>query len=234
MLRFLGRGSAFADEHNSAFFINQHELVLLDCPATSFQKIKKMKLWDKTEHIYILITHTHGDHSGGTGAMIQYAQFVLHIPVTVIAPSEAVAEDLYLLLTRIEGCEENWFTLITADKAEKNWLKKAIRTTHVTPLKDKCFGYLLCIRGKTVVYTGDTAVLFPYLEYLTEDTYLYTEAAALDSGVHLLLRDVLPILLDLTQKHVHVYLMHLDKEEEIASMIEGTSIQLAPLYQEEK
>ena len=28
MLKFLGRGSAFADEHNSAFFIENNEFVL--------------------------------------------------------------------------------------------------------------------------------------------------------------------------------------------------------------
>ena len=35
LLLFLGRGSAFADEHNSAFFVEDNELVLIDCPATS-------------------------------------------------------------------------------------------------------------------------------------------------------------------------------------------------------
>ena len=36
MLTFLGRGSAFADEHNSAFFIHDGNLILIDCPMSSF------------------------------------------------------------------------------------------------------------------------------------------------------------------------------------------------------
>ena len=55
MLQFLGRGSAFSDEHNSAFFIEDNELVLIDCPATSYQKMKKMN-WEQYDNIYILIT----------------------------------------------------------------------------------------------------------------------------------------------------------------------------------
>ncbi len=54
MLQFLGRGSAFSDEHNSAFFIEDNELVLIDCPATSYQKVKKMN-WEQYDNIYILL-----------------------------------------------------------------------------------------------------------------------------------------------------------------------------------
>ena len=69
LLMFLGRGSAFADEHNSAFFVEDNELVLINCPATSYQKVKKMN-WEQYDNIYILITHTHGDHSVGVGTML--------------------------------------------------------------------------------------------------------------------------------------------------------------------
>ena len=40
MLQFFGRGSAFADQHNAAFFREQGDLILLDCPGTAFQKVK--------------------------------------------------------------------------------------------------------------------------------------------------------------------------------------------------
>ena len=36
MLQFFGRGSAFADQHNAAFFREQGDLILLDCPGTAF------------------------------------------------------------------------------------------------------------------------------------------------------------------------------------------------------
>ena len=61
MLKFLGRGSAFSDEHNSAYFVAGDDLVLLDCSMTSFMKLcnKNLAPYDR---VYLLVTHTHGDH----------------------------------------------------------------------------------------------------------------------------------------------------------------------------
>ena len=69
MLRFLGRGSAFADEHNCAYFTAGDDLVLLDCPMSAFTKLKQKDL-KAYENIYVLITHTHGDHIGGVAMLI--------------------------------------------------------------------------------------------------------------------------------------------------------------------
>lgn len=232
MLKFLGRGAAFSDEHNSAFFIEDNELVLIDCPATSYQKVKKMN-WEQYDNIYILITHTHGDHSGGVGTMLQYVWFISYMKkkVTVVAPSEAVKEDLLLLLMRVEGCEKEWFNIVTADELDKKWLVSAILTSHVEPLEGKCFGYHLKVNGTNVIYTGDTATLEPFIPLLKKGSHLYTEAAYYKSNVHIYLKDSLPEFLKLAEKGVIVYLMHLDVEEEIIKMIDGTKLKLAELYE---
>lgn len=231
MLKFLGRGCAFADEHNSAFFYHGKDLILIDCPATSFQKIKKMNL-NEVENIYILITHTHGDHSGAVGTMLQYAWFVLRNPVTVVAPSDKVKNDLQTLLIQIEGCEPEWFNITTADKIRQDWLVSAIPTTHAKTLDGKCFGYYLKIQGNDVIYTGDTATLTPYLPFLNNGTYLYTEISFYKSDVHLYIGDILPILKKLSENGVKIYLMHLDNENEISKIIDGTKLEFAPLYQQ--
>ena len=57
MLQFFGRGSAFADQHNAAFFREQGDLILLDCPGTAFQKVKRFD-WSNVFNVYVLITHT--------------------------------------------------------------------------------------------------------------------------------------------------------------------------------
>ncbi len=233
MLKFFGRGSAFADEHNAAFFYHNNDLVLIDCPTCAFQKVKKMKLKEMVS-IYILITHTHGDHSGAVGTMLQYAWFVLHNPVTIVAPSETVKDDLLTLLMRIEGCEPDWFKIITADELHKEWFINAIPTTHAKTLNGKCFGYHLRVGGNDVIYTGDTATLEPYLPLLHKGAFLYTEMACFKSEVHLYIGDILPFLIDLSYKGVKIFLMHLDNEEEILKVIEGTGLALAPLYQDEE
>lgn len=228
MLKFLGRGCAFADENNAAFFTENNELILIDCPAAAFQKVKKMSL-ENFDKIYILVTHTHGDHIGGIGTMLQFAWFVLNNPVTIAAPSEKVKEDLLIQLTQIEGCEKEWFNIITVNQLHKKWFVSAIATTHAKTLDGKCFGYQLEIDGSKVIYTGDTAVLTPYLKLLKPDSYFYTEAAYYKSDVHIYLKDNLSELVNLAAKGVHVYLMHLDNEEEIIKMIYNTPLKLAPL-----
>ncbi|MBQ6181247.1 MAG: MBL fold metallo-hydrolase [Ruminococcus sp.] len=234
LLLFLGRGSAFADEHNSAFFDEDNELVLIDCPATSYQKVKKMN-WQQYDNIFILVTHTHGDHSGGVGTMLQYVWFASYMKkkVTIVAPSEEVKQDLLLLLMRIEGCQQEWFDIVTAGELDKKWLTAAVPTTHVKPLEGKCFGYHLNIHGCNVVYTGDTASLEPFRPLLGKGSFLYTEAAFYKSDVHMYLKDMLPEYISLAESGVHVYLMHLDNEEEIKKMIAGTPLRLAMLYRQD-
>ena len=231
LLLFLGRGSAFADEHNSAFFAEDNELVLIDCPATSYQKVKKMN-WEQYDNIYILITHTHGDHSGGVGTMLQYVWFASYMKkkVTIVAPSEEVKEDLLLLLMRIEGCEQEWFDIITADELNKKWFIAAVPTAHVKPLEGRCFGYHLNIYGNNVVYTGDTATLEPFKSLLKRGSFLYTEAAYYKSAVHMYLKDMLAEYISFAESGVYVYLMHLDVEEEIKKMTADTPLKLAQLY----
>lgn len=230
MLHFLGRGSAFADEHNSAFFYHNDALILIDCPASSLKKLKRMNL-AAMKKIYILVTHTHGDHSGGVGTMLQFAWFVLHNPVTIVAPSEIVRNDLQTLLIRIEGCKPEWFSLVTADELDCEWLVSAVPTIHARTLDGKCFGYHLKVHENDVIYTGDTVTLDPFLPLLHNGAYLYSEIAFYKSDAHLFYTDTLPILKELAQKGVKVYLMHLDNEQELSKLIENTDLHLAPLYQ---
>lgn len=229
MLQFFGRGSAFADQHNAAFFREQGDLILLDCPGTAFQKVKRFD-WSNVFNVYVLVTHTHGDHIGGLGTLLQYLFFTQHKRLTVVAPSELVREDLQLQLIRIEGCQPEWFSLLTVQQLQKPWLQRAVLTEHTDTLRLKCYGYVLTVAGKTVVYTGDTRTLEPFLPYLHPGSFLYTELAAIQSGVHLYVQDVLPRLKALSEQGVFVFLMHLDCEEEISRQIQGTAIQLAPLY----
>ena len=234
MLKFLGRGSAFADAHNCAFFTQDHDFVLLDCPATAFQKVKKMCL-DSFQRICILVTHTHGDHSGGIGMLLQYTWFVLHRKVTIIAPSDAVRSDLLLLLLQIEGCAPEWFEICTADEFHAEWLVSAIPTRHAMQLESKCFGWHLKIQDHDVIYTGDTATLAPFLPLLHPGSVFYTEISYYKSDVHLHIDHILPDLVALSRNGVTIYLMHLDDETKISEMIENTentTIRLAPLYPE--
>ena len=235
MLKFFGRGCAFDPEQNSAFFSDGDDIILIDCPMSSFHKLIHMNIEQLTESgnvriIFVLVTHTHSDHVSGIATLIQYAYYVWHVPVVIAAPSAEVKEDLRFLVGRLEGCEMNAFHLTTADML-KLWVKDVIPTEHVPGLSGRCFGYCLNIDNKTVIYTGDTNTLDPYKKYLTggDNTYFFTEASASGSPVHINLLNELDYLKALTDEGIHVYLMHLDNEEKTKELIADTKIKLAPL-----
>ena len=41
MLHFFGRGSAFDEQQNSAFFADEDDVILIDCPMSSFHKLRR-------------------------------------------------------------------------------------------------------------------------------------------------------------------------------------------------
>ena len=233
MLRFLGRGSAFHTNNNSAFFTSGSSLVLLDCPTSAFHKLRHVGADTlagcKADKVIVLVTHTHTDHVGGIGMLIHYCYYVLDLPVEVIAPSREVADDVGYLLRRLDGCCEKGYTLLTADEVSYDWITAVIPTQHTPELEGRCFGWCLDIGGQRVVYTGDTCIFEPYLEYLTQGAYLYTEISAYDETVHLGLEKLLAYADELKQKQIKVFLMHLDDERVIEQAAEKLGAQLAPL-----
>ncbi len=231
MLSFLGRGSAFANEHNCAYFTVGKDLVLLDCPMSAFFKLKKRDL-SVYENIYILVTHTHGDHSGGVAMLVDYCFFVSHVKVTVVAPSDEVYADLLYLLSKIEGCDDSWYTLVKVSELKKDWLVQAIPTSHTQELDGKCFGYQLKVGEKNVIYTGDTSTLTPFAKYLDSGSVLYTEVSSVNSPVHLFADNIKETITGFTAQGIEVYLMHIDNEEKIENIMKGSGAKLAPLQEE--
>ena len=209
-LKFLGRGSGFADEHTSAYFSTESkEMVIIDCAVSTFQKLKHMDL-SEYKKFYVLVTHTHGDHIGGLGLFVQYAFFTLKKTVTIVAPSKTVADDILTVLT-IEGNDSSWCELVTvSDVTEKEWFGDCVLTKHSPQLENKCFGYHLIVGDTNIVYTGDTSTLEPFLPYLNEGTILYVDTSVYYGMIHLKLEDALDDFSELNNKGVTVYLMHLD------------------------
>ena len=228
MLKFLGRGSAFTDEHNSAFFVENDELILIDCSMNAFQRLndKNLALYD---HIYVLVTHTHGDHVSGLGLLIDLLQFSVKTPITIVAPSNEVEADLFYFLTRVEGCNTSWYELINAQDLNKDWFVEVIPTTHTEELSGKCFGFYLMVEGNKVIYTGDTNTLVPFEKYFEKGVYLYCEISAYKSPVHLYCSDIVQKIKDYTASGMFVFLMHMDDEKRIAQIMEDTGAEFAPL-----
>ena len=63
-LKFLGRGAAFnpKEGNNSAYFIENNQLFLIDCGESIFERLFENGLLKSVESINLMITHTHYDH----------------------------------------------------------------------------------------------------------------------------------------------------------------------------
>ena len=222
LLKFLGNETGFGKNHTSAYFVTEeNDIVIIDCPVSAFHKLKEMGV-SRYNTIYVLITHTHGDHVGGLGLFVQYAYFVLQKEVVIVAPSKTVKEDIETLLM-IEGNECLWYHLTTADKIakEKNWLVTSILTEHSPQLSGKCFGYQLLVEDKNVVYTGDTSTLTHYYPYLSKRTELYLDVSVHYGQIHIVLNEeLIHEFIPLIQKNIKIYLMHLDSIKEAEKIVE--------------
>ena len=89
-LSFLGRGAAFntVESNNSAYFIDNNELFLIDCGETVFQSLINTGILEDKNNINVMITHTHSDHIGSLGSLALYAYYNLNKPLNIIMPND--------------------------------------------------------------------------------------------------------------------------------------------------
>ena len=114
MLNFFGKGSAFADDNTCAYFLDDNDMVLIDFSLEAFPKFRRLE-FSGVKTIYILVTHTHGDHISGIGTLIHYAYYILKLPVVVASPSKSITDNLKYLFDRIEGCHKDAYSIVFSD-----------------------------------------------------------------------------------------------------------------------
>ena len=207
-LKFLGSDAGFGNNNNSAYIEINNNLILIDCGITVFNTIKTKFDFKKYNQVEIIITHLHNDHAGSLSQFIMYLWFIYNIQVKVISACKNIKEFL-----RITGTPDESYILTNIDENIQ-----FIETEHVKELD--CYGFKLSINNKTIIYTGDTKTLAPFLPYIKEADELYVDVSK-NGGVHLKFEDIINDLQNIQCQGTKVYLMHIDDKKYISEQCSG-------------
>lgn len=152
ILKFLGCGSAFNPiwGNTCAYFQLDSRLFLIDCGETVFSELFERKMLEQYTEIYVLITHTHGDHVGSLGSLISYSHYVLKKKVIVVYPESSLQKLLDLM-----GIGRNAYTLRECSTTTFHGINiEAIAVKHASDIKS--YGYIITTDLQTLYYSGDS------------------------------------------------------------------------------
>lgn len=226
-INFLGNGSGFTDNHTNGYFITDtNDLVLIDLSMNNYSKLLNFPLKD-FNNIYVLITHMHDDHISGIGMLVQYCYYVLKKKLVILA--ETVLLDKMVDNLDLRGIYDDIYNMETLCHETFDWFLGTIVTKHDPYLDGECFGYRLRVNGTVCVYSGDTNILEPYLEYLVPGVEFYVDISYFYGGVHLKFDDVKEKLFELSAQGIDIFLMHLDDINSIRRVIDGSKLSVAEL-----
>ncbi|MBR3324651.1 MAG: MBL fold metallo-hydrolase [Clostridia bacterium] len=205
-LTFLGSDAGYGEENNSAFIEHNGKLTIIDCGYTVFNKVKKIFDFSRFNYIEVIVTHLHNDHAGSLSQLILYAYFECNRKITVVSGCKNIKQYLNLCGTPDEAYEV----------LPKTNNIKMIKTQH-TPYLD-CYGFIIELDNKKIVYTGDTKTLEPFIKYLDGANELYVDVSK-NGGAHIKIENIIEKLTNIKDSGVEVYLMHIDDKEFVRNIV---------------
>ncbi|MBR3002285.1 MAG: MBL fold metallo-hydrolase [Clostridia bacterium] len=224
ILKFLGTDSGFGKNNTSAWLMYNKRFILIDCGYTVFPKLQEHNLLSVDYDYDVIITHLHSDHVGSLGQLAAYMYYTYKKPINIISNCENLDLLMSCVGTAKDFCDSNPQYPRYMYTRNNNYDLKFIKTEHVHDLD--CYGFVLQIENRRIVYTGDSRTIEPFLEYVSPDTEFYIEAST-HGDVHLDIYKNLDTLKYIADNSAGVYLMHLDDRKKIFKAIEGTNIKLA-------
>jgi ribonuclease Z len=179
-LYFLGTGGsvATAERDNTSFLVKEgQELILVDCPGSILQKIKKLN-FNPLEISSLLLTHLHPDHVYGLPSFIH--SLMLEDYLVRIYGSEETIDfclkllDMFHLLKKGLKIQIEFISLKPGEKVElmESLEVKAFRVPHNS--SSLAYHFFFRKEEKELIYSGDTS----------SDSLVFQEAKAKDYLVH--------------------------------------------------
>ncbi len=181
---FLGTGGAMATkerDNTSLLFSADDELILVDCPGSLIQKIKKLD-FDPREINSILVTHIHPDHVYGLPSFVH--SLMLDECLINLYGSEETLRFCQNFLDFFDLREKKIKTRIRFVPLEENKDIKLSPSISLFPLKvphdssSMAFHFYFEEEGKELIYSGDTAFYPLLFQEAKEKDYLIHDCSA--------------------------------------------------------
>lgn len=181
---FLGTGGAMAtkERDNTSLLVSSDDaLILVDCPGSLIQKIKKLD-FDPPEINSILITHIHPDHVYGLPSFVH--SLMLDECLIELYGSEETVRFCQNFLDLFHLRDKKIKTRIRFVRLEENKDIKLSPSICLFPLKvphdssSLAFHFYFEKEGKELIYSGDTAFHPLLFQKAKEKDYLIHDCSA--------------------------------------------------------
>lgn len=151
-LQFTGCGAAYYPRlgSNTAFFVRNDHLFMIDCGESTFQKMEARDEIRNCKHITILITHLHADHIGSLGSFASYCSGVLKKKVTISAPDHTIVEILKMMGV---PPDRYYFTTDETLIFEDGFKVESVAVEHAADMK--CRGFLFHEKEQVTYFSAD-------------------------------------------------------------------------------
>jgi len=183
-LEFLGTGGSIASvrRDNTSFLVRSDRgIVLVDCPGSVVQKIKKTGI-DPLEVDAILITHIHTDHIYGLPSLV-HTLMMEDLSVKLVGSGEAVhfCRELLHMFGLLREKIKYRLEFISLEAGDVYKLPNGMDCrAHDVPHCSSSLAFRLEFEGgdKSLVYSGDTPIHPPLFQWAEGSNYLIHDCGA--------------------------------------------------------
>lgn len=219
-LQFLGRGAAFnpKEGNNSAYFIENNQLFLIDCGESIFERLVENALLEDIDAINLMITHTHSDHIGSLGTLIIYSYHILRKPLNIVMKRGAKHLPNIEKVLEGFGCTLAMYSYVDEEYYDNKFASfqniRYMETSHCDELS--CYGLLFTTPNGLVYYSGDTREIETVKSFIAsgqdiDKIYIDTTTANFPGNPHMyigILQEQIP-----EEFKSKVYCMHISNDQ---------------------
>ena len=238
-LKFIGNGSSFnVNKGNTCAYIKENDKILfLDFGDSTFEKVITQGLLNDVNHIFVALTHLHGDHAGGMCSLCLYDIFSKNTTTHIIQSDNFSKDNAIIQFLKLQGCNNIYDfadpTLGSMFNSIKNI--KFEKVSHVQPI-DSFAVEIALTDGRTIYYSGDTndeEYIKRIVSKLKPKDEFYCDCCLAEyiGNVHTnieKLKKLVPY-----EKRKQVYCMHLDNDK-LYNLADKYGFNIALPYKNEK